>query len=292
MQQDRSQALQWFASSFCIRPSAFPSERSLKVRCLLREQEQAGALPAALTISRDANPGGGQDFTGLIVAVQLRRRVAFGLQALQRCSGLLNRRARGSTVAAHHFKGAEVRLKNSGEVPHTPGARRRGCLCLLVLPLVSPLSDAVGNSKSSASSDLPRSRSSKYQRGRLRTARLQVRLQFAIANIVTWGSYLAGLGKPILPGVPVSRACGSTRIAEGPDSESGSLGDASPFMPTISRRLASAGTADPGDLKAPRLPGASPGSPTGVWLTGNSRPVRLKPEQPWECKSPHADQSW
>ena len=23
----------------------------------------------------------------------------------------------------------------------------------------------------------------------------------------------------------------------------------------------------------------------------NSRPVRLKPEQPWECKSPHADQS-
>jgi len=27
----------------------------------------------------------------------------------------------------------------------------------------------------------------------------------------------------------------------------------------------------------------------GVWLTGNSRPVRLKPEQPWACKSPHAD---
>jgi hypothetical protein len=63
------------------------------------------ALPAALTISRDANPGGGQDFTGLVVAVQLRHRVAFGLQALQRCSGLLNRRARGSTVAAHHFRG-------------------------------------------------------------------------------------------------------------------------------------------------------------------------------------------
>jgi len=61
-------------------------------------------------------------------------------------------------------------------------------------------------------------------------------------------------------------------------------------MPTISRRLASAGKADPGDLKSPRLPGASPGSPTGVWLTGNSRPVRLKPEQPWECNSPHADQ--
>ena len=93
----------------------------------------------------------------------------------------------------------------------------------------------------------------------------------------------------LLPGVPFSRACGSTRIAEGPDSESGSLGGASPFMPTISRRLASAGRADPGDLKSPSLPGASPGSPTGVWLIGNSRPVRLKIEQPWECKSPHAD---
>ena len=63
-------------------------------------------------------------------------------------------------------------------------------------------------------------------------------------------------------------------------------------MPTTSRRLASAGTADPGDLKSPSLPGASPGSPTGVWLIGNSRPVRLKIEQPWECKSPHADQFW
>ena len=57
-----------------------------------------------------------------------------------------------------------------------------------------------------------------------------------------------------------------------------------------SRRLASAGIADPGDLKSPSLPGASPGSPSGVWLIGNSRPIRLKIEQPWECKSPHADQ--
>ena len=63
-------------------------------------------------------------------------------------------------------------------------------------------------------------------------------------------------------------------------------------MPTISRRLALAGIADPGDLKSPSLPGASPGSQTGVWLTGNSRPVRLKIEQPWECKSPHADQAF
>ena len=59
------------------------SERSLKVRRLLREQEQGGALPPALTISRDANTGAGQDFTGLAAAVQLRLRVAIGLQALQ-----------------------------------------------------------------------------------------------------------------------------------------------------------------------------------------------------------------
>ena len=56
------------------------------------------------SISRYANTGVSQDFTGLAAAVQLRLRVAFGLQALQRCSGLLNRRARGSTVATHHFR--------------------------------------------------------------------------------------------------------------------------------------------------------------------------------------------
>ena len=49
------------------------------------------------------NPGVDQNFTDLVAAVQLRLRVAIGLQALQRCSGLLNRRARGSTVATHHF---------------------------------------------------------------------------------------------------------------------------------------------------------------------------------------------
>ncbi len=65
-----------------------------------------------------------------------------------------------------------------------------------------------------------------------------------------------------------------------------------PFMPTNSRRLASEGTADPSDLRSLSLPGASPGAPTGVWLIGNSRPVRLKSEQPWECKSPRADQSF
>jgi len=36
-----------------------------------------------LYIFRDANTGAGQDFTGLAAAVQLRLRVAVGLQALQ-----------------------------------------------------------------------------------------------------------------------------------------------------------------------------------------------------------------
>ena len=58
------------------------SERSLKVRRLLREQEKAGAIPAALTISRDANTGAGEGFTDPAAAVQLRLRVAIGLQTL------------------------------------------------------------------------------------------------------------------------------------------------------------------------------------------------------------------
>ena len=41
--------------------------------------------------------------TGLAAAVRLRLRVAIGLQALQRCSGFLNRKARGSTVTTHQF---------------------------------------------------------------------------------------------------------------------------------------------------------------------------------------------
>ena len=72
------------------------------------------------TISRDAKTGVGQDFTGLVAAVQLRLRVAFGLQALQRCSGLLNRRARGSTVATHHF--ADVAQQRQQQFRKLPGA--------------------------------------------------------------------------------------------------------------------------------------------------------------------------
>jgi hypothetical protein len=42
-----------------------------------------------LSISRDANTGAGQDLTGLAAAVQLRLRVAIGLQTLTVKSRLL-----------------------------------------------------------------------------------------------------------------------------------------------------------------------------------------------------------
>ena len=75
--------------------------------------------------SRDTNTGAGQDFTGLAAAVQLRLRVASGLQALQRSNGLLSRGARGGTVATHHFNAPvaqciERRASNAevaGEIP-------------------------------------------------------------------------------------------------------------------------------------------------------------------------------
>ena len=68
---------------------------------------------------RDANTGAGQDITGLVAAVQLRLRVAFGLQALQQCSGLLSRRARGGTVATHHF--ADVAQQRQQQFRKLPG---------------------------------------------------------------------------------------------------------------------------------------------------------------------------
>ena len=42
----------------------------------------------------------------------------------------------------------------------------------------------------------------------------------------------------------------------------------------FSRRLASAGKADPGDLKSPSLPGASPGSPTILRSSSHSSTTR------------------
>ena len=148
-----------------------------------------------------------------------------------------------------------------------------------------------------------RSRSSNYQSATLRTSRLQVRI---LPGVPIYGHVvkpeqqriqtqnLAALGVQF-PSCPPAFAR-SAAIARLPRRSTQCIGgrnrphSRATARQATSRRLASAGTADPGDLKSPSLPGASPGSPTGVWFTGNSRPVRLKPEQPWECKSPHADQ--
>ena len=93
-------------------PVHFPSESGLPAETT--HGRSNGRAPDSVRLGfplRDANTGVSQDITGLAAAVQLRLRVAIladghqGLQALQRCSGLLNRRARGSTVATHHFGG-------------------------------------------------------------------------------------------------------------------------------------------------------------------------------------------
>src|SRR5882724_8606672 len=93
-------------------PVHFPSESGVPAETT--HGRSNGRAPDSVRLGfslRDANTGAGQDITGLAAAVQLRLRVASlrtatkGLQALQRCSGLLNRRARGSTVATHHFGG-------------------------------------------------------------------------------------------------------------------------------------------------------------------------------------------
>ena len=76
----------------------------------------------------DANTGAGEDITGLAAVVQLRLRVANdyqGLQALQRCSGLLNRRARSITVATRHF--ADVAQQRQQQFCKLPGIAPREC---------------------------------------------------------------------------------------------------------------------------------------------------------------------
>ena len=148
------------------------------MRRLLREQDQVGAAPIALTILRDANTGAGQDphrpDCGGSIPPSCRGPSgrAPGLQALQRCSGLLSRRARGSTVATHHFLPAWLSSDSSSFV----NCRANPPLGSASLP-VGPISC---------------SRSSNYQSGRLRTARLQVRF---------------------LPGVPFCRVSPTTRGA-------------------------------------------------------------------------------
>ena len=117
------------------------------------------------------------------------------------------------------------------------------------------------------------SRSSNYQSGRLRTARLQVRF---------------------LPGVPFQLGMWFNPNSKRVQLQNlAALGVQVPSCATNFTAPGLRGNSRPQRLKIAEPSGASPtGAPTGVWLTGNSRPVRLKPEQPWECKSPHADHFW
>ena len=113
-------------------PDHFPSESGLPAetprgrRCLRTATTPDARFSALGILSRDANTGASQGFTDLAAAVQLRLRVASGLQALQRCSGLLSRRARGSTVATHQPSPSGLRLGKpiaSMERPWRAGAR-------------------------------------------------------------------------------------------------------------------------------------------------------------------------
>jgi hypothetical protein len=150
------------------------SERSLRVRRLLREQEQAGALPAALTILRDPNTGAGQALTGLTAAVQLRlagrdRDWVASIAAMQRS-------LKPQSTGQHR-----------GDPPFHAGVAQQRQQQFRKLPGDSPLGSA-----SLPAGPISCSRSSNYQSGRLRTARLQVRF---------------------LPGVPFCRVSPTTRDA-------------------------------------------------------------------------------
>ena len=144
------------------------SERSLKVRRLLREQEQVGAAPIALTILRDANTGAGQDphrpGCGGSTPPSCRDWVA-SIAAMQRS---LKPQSTGQHRGDPPFP-AGVAQQRQQQFRKLPGNPPHGSASLPVGPISC-------------------SRSSNYQSGRLRTARLQVRFlpgaPFPIGHVV------------------------------------------------------------------------------------------------------------
>ena len=136
------------------------SERSLKVRRLLRGQEQTGAVPVALTISRDANTGAGQDphrpGCGGSTPPSCRDRVA-SIAAMQRS---LKPQSTGQHRGDPPFH-AGVAQQRQQQFRKLPGNPPHESASLSVGPIYRPCASS--------------SRSSNYQSGRLRTARLQVR---------------------------------------------------------------------------------------------------------------------
>ena len=132
------------------------SERSLTARRLLREQDQVGAAPIALTISRDANTGAGQDphrpDCGGSTPPSCRDRVA-------------------SIAAMQRFLKPQSTGQHRGDPPFHAGVAQQRQQQFRKLPGNPPHESA-----SLSVGPISCSRSSKYQSGRLRTAGLQVRV--------------------------------------------------------------------------------------------------------------------
>jgi hypothetical protein len=122
-----------------------------------------------------------------------------GLQALQRCSGLLNRRARGSTVATHHFgrKKDECRIMKPVTAAHPI---HHSSFCLHHFMCIRGEITIILRFER---------RVCRWESCRMH----QFRLRFAISDLT---------------------ACGLPRTEERPVSETVNLGGAIPLTPTIS----------------------------------------------------------
>jgi hypothetical protein len=96
-------------------PVHFVSERSLKVRRLLREQDQAGALPAALSIFCDAKSRCQRSLTDFAAAVQLRLRARYFCRVANFDSEVpaLTRRKLGAIPRRPTNSSAKCRVRNA-----------------------------------------------------------------------------------------------------------------------------------------------------------------------------------
>ena len=144
------------------------SERSLKVRRLLREQDQVGAAPIAVTISRDANTGAGQD----------PQRPDRGGSTPPSCRDWV-----ASIAAMQRFLKPQSTGQHRGDPPFYAGVAQQRQQQFRKLPGNPPHGSA-----SLPVGPISCSRSSNYQSGRLRTARLQVRflpgVPFPVGHVV------------------------------------------------------------------------------------------------------------
>ena len=125
------------------------------MRRLLREQEQTGVVPVALTILRDANTGAGQD----------PHRPDCGGSTPPSCCDRV-----ASIAAMQRFLKPQSTGQHRGDPQFHAGVAQQRQQQFRKLPGDSPPGSA-----SLPAGPISCSRSSNYQSGRLRTARLQVR---------------------------------------------------------------------------------------------------------------------